>query len=304
VTVTPAVSQEHVYSALTYNPANRLLYVETAGYCDITPYQGRIVAIDTGSASIVATFLPAGALNGGGLWGMGGASVDASTNDVFIATGNTESTTAHDAYGEQVVRLTAALSVEAANYPGLANGTSDYDFGSTPMLFSAAGCPQQFTAQNKDGTLYVYASNDLSAGPAQALDMADDSDAGQFIGVATYSPQQNMVYVGDPAGYGIYDDGLVAFTVNGNCSLSLAWQTNEGPQPPDNDSVGSSVANGVAYSVDGIGNQLFANDAQTGAALWNSGALIAGPVFTPPAIAGGEIYVGSWDHELYAFGLP
>lgn len=302
VTITSAVSQEHIYSALTYNPANGLLYVQTAGYCDIAPYQARLVAIATSSASVVATFLPAGTLSGGGLWGMGGPSIDTTTNDVFVATGNTESTTSNAAYGEQVVRLTADLAVEAANYPGLIDDTRDYDFGSTPMLFQAPDCPLEFTAQNKDGTLYVYTGDDIVAGPLQSLDMANDSEAGQFIGVAAYSPQQNLVYVGDPAGYGIYDDGLVAFHVT-NCTLSLAWQTTEGSTPPDNDNVAASVANGVVYSVDGVGDELFANNAQTGAALWNSGSLITGPVLAPPSIAGAAVFVGSWNHDLYAFGL-
>lgn len=303
VTVTSAVSEEHIYSALTYNPANGLLYAQTAGYCDVAPYQSRLVAIDTSSASVVATFLPAGTLNGGGLWGMGGPSIDTATNDVFVATGNTVSTTSNAAYGEQVVRLTANLAVEASNYPGLVDDTRDYDFGSTPMLFHAQGCPLEFTAQNKDGTLFVYTGDDIAAGPLQSIDMADDSESGQFIGVAAYSPQQNLVYVGDPAGYGGYDDGLVAFSVT-NCTLTLAWQTTEGSTPPDDDNVAASVANGVVYSVDGIGDQVFANNAQTGAALWNSGSLITGPVFAPPSVAGGTVYVGSWNHTLYAFALP
>jgi hypothetical protein len=222
---------------------------------------------------------------------------------VFVATGNTVSKTSNAAYGEHVVRLTAHLHVEAANYPVLVNETRDYDFGSTPMLFAAPNCPLEFTAQNKDGTLYVYTAGHIAAGPRQKLDMADDSEAGQFIGVAAYSPQQNLVYVGDPAGYGIYHDGLVAFHTT-NCTLSLAWQSTEGSTPPVNDNVAASIANGVVYSIDGIGRELFANDAQTGAALWNSGSLITGPVFAPPSIAGGAVFVGSWNHHLYAFGLP
>lgn len=301
VAVTTNVSGEHIYSALTYNPANGLLYAQTAGYCDIPPYHSRLVAINTSKARIVATFLPAGSLNGGGLWGMGGPSIDAATNDVFVATGNSVSKTSNAAYGEHVVQLTARLHVKAANYPGLVNDTRDYDFGSTPMLFSSPRCPLEFTAQNKDGTLYVYTAGRIAAGPLQSLDMADDSEAGQFIGVATYSAQQDLVYVGDPAGYGIYHDGLVAFHIT-NCKLSLAWQVTEGATPPVNDNLAASVANGVVYSVDGIGKQLFANDAQTGAALWNSGSLITGPVFEPPSVAGGMLFVGSWNHDLYAFG--
>jgi outer membrane protein assembly factor BamB len=303
VTVTSLPSQEHIYSALAYNPANGLLYAQTAGYCDIEPYEGRLVAIDTAQASIVATFLPGQGNGGGGIWGMGGPSIDAATQDLFIATGNTFGASSYVGYGEQLLRLTPMLAVEAANYPGLISGTRDYDFGSTPMLYQAAGCPGQLTAQNKDGVLYVYDQSLIGSGPAQSIDMADDSEAGVFIGVAAYLPAQRLVYLGDPDGYGGYVNGLVALRVLSNCTLALAWQRSEGPEPPDNDNVAVTVANGVVYSVDGIGDQLFANDAGAGTTLWNSGATIKGPVFAPPVVVAGHVFVGSWDSNLYAFGL-
>jgi outer membrane protein assembly factor BamB len=301
--VTSLSSEEHVYSALAYNPANGLLYAQTAGYCDILPYQGRLVAIDAAQASIVATFVPGQGNGGGGLWGMGGPSIDPATQDVFIATGNTFGASSYVGYGEQVLRLTATLGVEASNYPGLANATADYDFGSTPMLYQAPGCSAQLTAQNKDGVLYVYNQGSIASGPAQSLDMADDSESGVFIGVAAYSPAQRIVYVGDPDGYEGYTNGVVALRVLSTCTLARAWQQSEGSEPPDNDNVAVTVANGVAYSVDGIGNKLFANDARAGTRLWDSGTTIKGPVFAPPAVVMGRVYLGSWDHNVYAFAL-
>jgi outer membrane protein assembly factor BamB len=303
VAATPYVSQEHVYAALTYNPSNQLLYVETASYCDTTPYQGRIVAIDTNDASIAATFLPSQSLNGGGLWGMGGASIDASTGDVFIATGNTESTTEHDAYGEQVMRLTADLAVEATNYPGLSSGIDDYDFGSTPMLYQFSSCPPELTAQNKDGVLYIYGQSTIASGPVQSLEMSVPGGGGHFIGVAAYSPQNGLVYIGDPSGYGSYTNGLVALKVQSDCSLALAWQKAEGPNNDDDDNIGATVAGDVVYSADGLGDAIFANDAATGRPLWNSGTTIGGAVMAPPAVTAGHVFVGSWDHKLYAFGI-
>jgi outer membrane protein assembly factor BamB len=304
VTITANVTQEHVYGALTFNPANHLLYVETASYCDETPYQGRLVAVDTSSATIAATFLPAGTNEGGGLWGMGGASVDPASNDVFVATGNTESQTAHDAYGEQVVRLTSMLSVETANYPGLSDGSADYDFGATPMLYQSASCPAQLAVKNKDGVLYVYGLGSIAAGPSQGVQMAAATEGGRFIGVTAFLPSQGLVYVGDPGGYGAFTYGLVALKVQPDCTLALAWQATEGSSTTDGDNIGASVANGVVYSVDGLGDQVFANDAESGAPLWNSASAIGGPVFTPPTVANGRVYVGSWDHSLYAFAAP
>jgi GT2 family glycosyltransferase/outer membrane protein assembly factor BamB len=294
-------AQEHDYGAVTYNPANGLIYVTTASYCDDRPYQGRLVAVDASTASVVATFVPAGTEDGGGLWGMGGASIDPSTNDVYVATGNTFGATAHDAYGEAVVALTPALGVIGSNYPGLANPSLDYDFGATPMLYQPPSCPPEFTAKNKDGTLYVYDDAAIASGPAQALEMAPPTQDGQFIGVTTYSPVTNMVYVGDTGTHGAFGYGLVALAVQPDCSLALAWQANEQSEVQDSDNIAATVANGVVYSTNGPGERVFANDASSGAALWNSGETIAGPVFTPPTVTGGHVYVGAWDGTLYAF---
>lgn len=304
VVVTANTSQEHIYGALAYNPQNGTLYAETASYCDDTPYQGRLVAISTSSRSITATFVPAGSESGAGMWGMGGVAIDAASGDVFVATGNTFGATAHDGYGEQVVRLTENLTVEAANYPGLQSGTADYDFGATPMLYAPPGCPAQLTAKNKDGTLYLYGAGAIASGPTQSIAMAAPTEEGQFIGVTSYSPAANMVYVGDTGTQGAFDQGLVALSVQPDCSLALAWQASEGEATDESDNIAATIANGVVYSTDGQGNEIFANTAQSGAPLWNSGATIGGPTFTPPIVAAGHLYAGSWDGNVYAFGLP
>jgi outer membrane protein assembly factor BamB len=304
VTVTPNSSQEHVYGALTYNPANHFIYVETASYCEDRPYQGRIVAVDTSSTAVVGTFLPSGTGDGGGIWGMGGASIDAATNDVFIGTGDDFGTTRHDDYAEHVIRFTPTLGIVAANYPTLVSGALDYDFGSTPMLFVSPGCPAQLSVKNKDGTLYVYGEDTIASGPLQSLEMADPTEGGRFIGVTTYSPATNMLYVGDPGGYGPYTYGIIALQVQPDCSLTLAWQMTEGVSTTYGDNIGATVANGVAYSNSGRAEEIFANDATTGALLWDSGTTIGGYAFAPPTVTAGHVYVGAWDDNLYAFGLP
>src|SRR5262249_34842849 len=67
--------QEHVYGGL--EQVGGLLDVTTAGLCDDPPFHGRLIQIDTGSRRIVHTFYPAGRkIDGGGIWGPGGASAD------------------------------------------------------------------------------------------------------------------------------------------------------------------------------------------------------------------------------------
>jgi outer membrane protein assembly factor BamB len=69
------------------------------------------------------------------------------------------------------------------------------------------------------------------------------------------------------------------------------------------------VVNGVVFSVAG-GNPsapavLYALDAMTGKELWNSGATITSFVKSGGLSAGGsQIYLGTSDGTLYAFGFP
>jgi outer membrane protein assembly factor BamB len=61
------------------------------------------------------------------------------------------------------------------------------------------------------------------------------------------------------------------------------------------------VANGVVYAGSRFGT-FYALDASSGAMLWSYAT--TEPVGTTAAIADGRLYVGSIDHNMYAFGLP
>jgi outer membrane protein assembly factor BamB len=63
-----------------------------------------------------------------------------------------------------------------------------------------------------------------------------------------------------------------------------------------------TVANGVVYYGDGSDDRLLAYNAATGKKLWGSGSLITDGIWAAPTVANGELFVGSWDGHLYAFG--
>lgn len=300
-------TNNHIYGALSFNPSNKLLYVETGSLCDLNTWNGRIAAINTTTASIVSTFFPASPYNGGGIWGIGGAAIDPATNNVYVATGNDENAPAeYSSYGDSVVMLSPGLSVLAGNYPGL-SGT-DEDFGATPMLYTSGGCAQETSVKNKSGILVTYyaagsGAGSIGSGPLQRLTMAPNTNAGIFIGTTAYSPAANLVYVGDPLGNSTYTHGLIALAPQADCTLAAAWQATAGPTGISNDDNDSAtVANGVVYFTDGQGDEAFAFDAASGQLLWNSGATITGPTQVAPTVDG-ELFVSSWDHHLYAFGL-
>ncbi|HST24927.1 MAG TPA: PQQ-binding-like beta-propeller repeat protein [Gaiellaceae bacterium] len=299
-------AEEHVFGGI--NERNGKLYVTVASSgCDTPPFKGQIFEIDIRTRRVVHRFYPATPkVNGGGIWGPGGASIDPANGHVFVATGNALKNPESYSYSDHVVELGPSLNVLGANYPNLANYpglvSGDTDFGSTPVLYRPSGCPtQQVAAKNKYGLLVVYNEGALNAGYTQLLEIATVKH-GQFNGTPAWYPKQNMLYVSNSSDSvtGKFFHGLVALHAGSNCQLSLAWQDTVGPNlvnvsPP-------TVANGIVYYGDGPGNTERAFNAKSGALLWSSGSTIHGAVYSAPMVVNGMLYVPSWDDKLYAFG--
>jgi outer membrane protein assembly factor BamB len=113
--------------------------------------------------------------------------------------------------------------------------------------------------------------------------------------------------------------GIMAFEVRmdpekGKPNLDPVWLSRDmrAPDPP-------VVANGVVYALEtgknatetrsagklpGANAVLYALDAETGRQLYSSEKLIDSFThFSEPVVAGGKIYVSTWDGKVYAFGL-
>jgi outer membrane protein assembly factor BamB len=176
------------------------------------------------------------------------------------------------------------------------------DFGATPILYQPPGCAPMVAAKNKTGVLVTYERGNVSAGPAQRLQVADISDW-QFNGIPAWSDSTHLLYISNSSDSNSAGTkhGMVAFSVNANCKLHLAWQTTVGPNfasvsPP-------TVAGGVVYYGDGPDGELLAFDALTGTQLWSSGSIIGGAIYGAPAVVNGRVFVGAWDGKLHTFGL-
>lgn len=292
---------EHVWSALTLSGGR--LYAPVASTCgDATPYNGRVAAVNVSTRAQLAPFYvvpPSSGRFGGGIWGWGGASTDPSGN-LYVASGNAlpNGPGEHDFFAEQVTGLSSNLAPFASNYPGLSGG--DTDFGATPTLYQAPGCPLRAATVNKHGPLLVYNAGSIQNGPVQRIQIADANND-ELVGLPAYSPAQNMLYVSNSSdsSSGTYKHGMLAFKVQPNCTLSLAWQQTVGPSPVAPSP--PTVANGVVYYGDGFGNQVFTFDATTGQPLFNSATRITGPIYAASTVANGELFVPSWDHKLHVF---
>src|SRR2546430_1386077 len=230
----------------------------------------------------------------------GGVSIDPATGHVFAATGNALTNPESFRYCEDVVELSSPLRVLGSNYPGLTG--KDVDFGATPILYQPPGCAPMVAAKNKAGVLVTYERGNVSAGPTQRLQVASVNDW-QFNGIPAWSDTTHLLYIGNSSDSSSdqFKHGMVAFAVDVNCQLSLAWQARVGPNfasvsPP-------TVAGGVVYYGDGPGRRLLAFDALTGTQLWWSGSTIQGAIYGAPIVINGQVFVGAWDHKLYAFGL-
>lgn len=309
-----------MHGGLTYNSANGLLYAVTGSTCDISPWYGRIVAIDTTGPSVAGVFYPMSGTSkqrrsGGGIWGPGGASVDPSTNDVFVATGNADTTSHGDTqnayYAEQVVELSPTLStILGNNYPSnipIVSGDVDFDFGATPLLFQPYGCPPMLAAMNKSGMFELYDRYDISYGPIQYIAMSIPTSVADFVGVPAYDPATGYVYVGLPATEGIYQPGIAAFSIESNCTLNPTpvWSANFGPDGTNGGETPRSpisIANGVVYVGNDTGDTEYAFNAATGTQLWT----LSLPTWTREGtvIANGMVYVSTDGGGIIAWAPP
>ncbi|MGP8099809.1 MAG: PQQ-binding-like beta-propeller repeat protein [Candidatus Cybelea sp.] len=306
-----------MHGGLTYNPANGMLYAVTGSTCDISPWYGRIVAIATSGPSVAGTFYTLTGTSeqgasGGGIWGPGGASIDPSTNNVFVATGNADTSTGatqNAGYAEQIVELSSTLgTIIASNYPPNipVDGDSDFDFGATPLLFQPYGCPEMLAAVNKSGMFELYDVSSISSGPIQYIAMSIPTNKGDFVGVPAFDPVTGYVYVGLPASEGIYHPGLAAFSIQSNCTLNPTpvWNAKFGPDGkhlPGSQTPRSpiSIANGVVYISNYSLKTEFAFDAATGTQLWSVGLSDWGDVGT--IVADGVVYVSARDGTITAW---
>lgn len=311
ISIASPANSNFVYSAVTFNPSNKMLYTETSSTCDISPWFGRITAINTATAAIANTFYPAQGASGGGIWGFGGASIDPSTNNVYIAVGNGDTTNGGSqtaGYSEQLVSLSFDLSAVLGHYYAPLPTGLDNDFGATPLLFQPPGCQLLAAAVNKSGLFVLYSANNISAGPLQTIQMSITSDTGDFVGVPAYDPLTNYVYVGLPATQGIYKPGLAAFSMQSNCTLNPVpvWNANFGADgalltADDTPRSPISIANGVVYVSDYQTSVTYAFNAATGVQLWSQPLSANGVV--GPIVVNGHLFTSDISGTINAWTL-
>ncbi len=142
-------------------------------------------------------------LYAGGIWTWGGVAVNRRNGDVYVATGNSLGSAREDeGYAERVVSLSSELRVKQRDAPLRGPFVAgDRDFGSSPVLFRAAGCTAQLVALNKNGQLFLYDSASLSSGPRQSLAVASPQGGGRvpLIGMPAWDPASRTLLLVSPS---------------------------------------------------------------------------------------------------------
>ena len=290
---------DHVWSGLSFDTTQNLLYVTTASYCDQGPWNGALRAVNVASASVTGVFYfgtgtstkPQEGVTeyGGGVWGWGGVSIDPATHDMYGASGNLEPTEAAP-YSDSVVEWSPPVTPIASSEPAFT--ASDNDFGGSTVLYNDAGS-MCVAALRKDGSFFIYDRTNVANGPTLALSLSSFPS----INTPAHSSVTHDLYVTNPNN-GAYNQGLYAFTTQAGCTLNTTavWSASLAPfvAPP-------SIADGVVFQP--AGSKIYAFNAATGGQLWTSGSSIAGNIQNAASIVNGRVYVVDWNDTIYAFGM-
>ena len=144
------------------------IYLGIASLGDCPSVQGELVQLDSATGAIQNIFkaVPDGCA-GGTLWSS--PTIDTSTGELYIATGNFSACAAYEDYAEALIELHASnLAVVGSWQVPSSEQVLDGDFGATPTLFTATikGVSRPMVGTvNKNGIYYAFVRGAINAGP-------------------------------------------------------------------------------------------------------------------------------------------
>jgi len=271
----PTVEQQR--GALTL--ANGYVYVVYGGLDgDCGNYHGWVVGAPiSGSGGLVAYQVPTH--REGGIWGTAGTGV-AANGDLFVATGNGDSTTTFD-HGDAVIELSPTLTELGYFAPSdwKQLNQADTDLGSVAPTVLPNGDVFQI---GKEGVGYLLSGANLGGVGGQVANTSGCNGAygaTAHVGFSVFVPCLN----------GVFDVAV------GASSLSVGWQT-------ASFDAGSPIVTGnVVWSVDTSSAKLLGFNISTGHPMF-SFSIGSADHFISPSAGPESVYVAGGD-QLYAFAL-
>ncbi len=269
-------------------------YIGIASNCDNPLVQGRLLKVDLQSHRIVAA---AKLVNdkevGGGIWTS--PSLDTQTKTIFVTTG-TQNQLWQNLTQSMVSLDAGTLKVKGSWQIPPSQSGGDYDWGNSPVLMTDASGRKLVAGTNKNGFTYAFLRDAISAGPVWE----------QQTGLGGECP---------PCGEGSVSSGAFAektlFMAGGNTTINgigypgavraidattgrYKWQHGT-PYP---------IIPAIAYTngliIDGEGATIEVLDAKDGSRLYSYET--GNTLYAPPAVSHGQIFIGSLDGNVYAFG--
>jgi hypothetical protein len=302
--VTLLPQSEKIASALNYFAGH--VFATTGGYVgDAPPYQGHLVILDATGGQVLhvwnslcsnqSTLIAPStcAQSGSAIWGRGGAVIDSTTGDIYVAMGNglwDGSTN----WGDAVVRLDSSATHILGNYTPTNTGSldsTDQDLGSTSPALLGNG----YLAQGgKDGLIRVLSKAGTAGATAHKggeLQVTPTPSTTDLFGSFAVWQAMNGTTI-----FGADSRGTAAWTFSGG-TLTLAWHSsNVGTTPV--------VAGGLLFVFDQGGNGLRVYQPASGTQItalpsavghWNSPIVADGRIAVPEASANDHASSGILD---------
>ncbi|MBW8805288.1 MAG: cell wall-binding repeat-containing protein [Catenulisporales bacterium] len=321
-----------------------VVYAGFGGHCDVTPYRGYVVGVDTATARQTAMWTDeaGGASSGAGIWQSGSGLMSDGDGRIFLSTGNGMSpnsspgagvTTPPDTLGESVVRLQVNpdKTLSAADFFSPSNNATldvdDADLGSGGPIglpdayFRNPAGTSLLVEQGKDGRVFLLDRDGLG-GMGQGPNGTDDavSVTGPFSGLwghpAVFGGDGGWVYLVSATGplrafhYGVSSDGTPSLSAAG-ASADIFGYTSGSPLVTSDGTDPNSAVVWAVYSptgASGVNAELRGYSAipnpDGSLSLLYSAPIGTAVKFTSLASDHGHIYVGTRDGHVIGFGSP
>lgn len=264
------------------------VYIGLASHCVNPCIPGRLVCVDAGDGRVLWSFATApDGSTGGAVWSS--VAVDAARRMVYVGTGNF--CTGTDTHSTEVIALNADTGALVWTFRKIPFGDkNNLDFGASAVLFDI-GSTAALAIPSKDG--HCYALNRVTGELIWDTVVAD----GDSIGGSISSPAvaYGRIYFGATVGASVLTPSGIVVALDQRDGR-IVWQAAQ----PKKVFGAASVTGGVVF-IGGLDGTLRGYEASSGTELWRAQrTAIAGGV----SVSSSSIFVGSFDHNVYAFALP
>jgi len=294
VSLADPASGSYIWSSIV--PYQNAIYAGVASLGDCPLVRGAVVRIDPSDPQQpLFSYLMDPDETGAGVWTT--PAIDASTNTIFLNTGNGDiQDVATGNWSEALLAVDAStLEIKASFLLPPEEVDADLDWGSSPTLFTPAGGAPMVAATGKDGVLYALQQSDLSlVWKTQIAVGCVDPQAGcGSLSTPAFDGATLFVGAGVRDSAGDFNGSLWAIRPSDG---SVIWV-----RDLDGTVIAPvSVANGLVFVCSTTGFEIF--HAATGQLLWHD--RLSGAMYSQPVVVNGTVFTTYISGEATAWAIP